>query len=189
MTDGRSKQFPYIKLGIKLKTLREKEHESIPDVSGAVEIESEHLVEIEEGSKLPSEDILLLLISHFSLQNEEAMTLWKLAGYDNLNDNQPVSSDNLGHQPAVFILPIDARVVYTDMVQISVNNFGLVVNFQQSNHQKNSQPLTVSRVGMSKEHAENVVSILQRALKDKPLQSKKSNSKPENKKNTKDNNK
>lgn len=182
MAEGKSKQYPFRTLGFQLRSLREKEKEAIPDVSGAVEIEPELLVEIEAGLKLPSEDILLLLISHFGLQNEEALKLWRLAGYDNLTDaNQPNSQDTLSHQSAMFILPIDSRVVYTDNVQASVNDFGIVVNFQQSNPQQNTQPLTVARVGMSREHAKNVLALLQRVLSDENLSKQKSNRKNENK--------
>lgn len=170
MAEGKSKQYPYRSLGFKLRSLREKEDESIPDVSGAVEIESELLIEIESGSKLPSEDILLLLISHFGLKNEEAMKLWRLAGYDNLNDPLVTGSiEGLNQQPAVLLLPIDARVVYTDLVQVTVNDFGIVINFQQTNPQQVNQPLTVARVGMSREHAESVVEILQQVLSEKPV--------------------
>ncbi len=166
MAEGKSKQFPYRTLGFQLQSLREKEKEGIPDVSGAVEIEPELLVEIESGLKLPSEDILLLLISHFGLKNDEAMKLWKLAGYNNLSDiDEPDQQDTFHAQAAMFVLPIDSRVVYTDSVQATVNDFGIVVNFQQASHQS-TQPLVVSRVGMSREHAENVVEVLQRVLAD-----------------------
>jgi hypothetical protein len=102
------------------------------------------------------------------------MKLWRLAGYDNLSDNTSLAnSENLSHQSAVFLLPIDSRVVYTDLVQVNVNNYGIVINFQQTNTQSNSQPLTVARVGMSREHAENVISILQQVLTDKPKKSRK----------------
>ncbi len=176
MAEGKSKQYPYRTLGFQLRSLRDKEKESISDVSGAVEIEPELLVEIESGLKLPSEDILLLLISHFGLKNNEAMKLWKLAGYNNLSDLDDSSQQEAFHpQAAMFVLPIDSRVVYTDSVQASVNDFGIVVNFQQAS-QQSSQPLIVSRVGMSREHAENVVEVLQRILSD--LSKPKSKTKP-----------
>ena len=183
MAEGKSKQYPYRTLGFKLRSLREKEKETVPDVSGAVEIDEELLVEIEEGAKLPSEDILLLLISHFGLQNEDAMKLWRLAGYDNLVEpTHSAGTDNLSHQSAVFLLPIDSRVVYTDLIQATVNNYGIVINFQQSSSQKGTQPLTVSRVGMSREHAENVISILQKILNDKESKPKKTTNDNKNKK-------
>jgi hypothetical protein len=188
MANSKSERFPYKNLGLLLRSLREKEKESVPDVSGAVEIESELLLDIEEGLKPPSEDILLLLISHFGLKNDEAMKLWRMAGYDNITETTKSNNfDNLNHQPAVFLLPIDSRIVYTDLIQVTVNNFGIVINFQQYNPQQNNQPLTVARVGMSREHAETVVSILNQVLNSKSKKPqkliKRSNSKSKNQKN------
>lgn len=114
MSDGISKQFPYRILGYQLRNLREKNDQTLVEVSGAVEIEADTLKSIEKGAVLPSEDILLLLISHFGLQNEAAMKLWKLAGYDKLIESSPAESDPLTQQSAVLLLPIDARIIYSD---------------------------------------------------------------------------
>jgi hypothetical protein len=56
---------PYKVLGEKLKSLRQKMHESVAEVSGAVEIDEQALLKIEQGQERPSEDILMLLINHF----------------------------------------------------------------------------------------------------------------------------
>ena len=164
MSDGISKQFPYRILGYQLRNLREKNDQTLVEVSGAVEIEADTLKSIEKGAVLPSEDILLLLISHFGLQNEAAMKLWKLAGYDKLIESSPAESDPLTQQSAVLLLPIDARIIYSDSVQINKNNYGIVMNFMQASGQNNGQPLPIARIGMSKEHAEKVIAILQKAL-------------------------
>jgi hypothetical protein len=58
---------------------------------------------------------------------------------------------------------MDIRVVYTDMVHVMVNDYGVVMNFIQ-NSGPNNQPLAVARVGMSREHAKSVVQILQQSL-------------------------
>jgi hypothetical protein len=180
MAERKSKHYPYRPLGFKLRSLREKNQESIADVSGAVEIDTELLVKIEDGLKLPDEDILLLLISHFGLQNDEALKLWRLAGYDNLVDTNVVpDTNNLSQQAAVFLLPIDSRVVYTDKVDLTDNNYGIVINFQQTNSQQpGEQPLTVARVGMSREHAIQIINSLQKVLK-----AEQSNRKSKNQKN------
>jgi len=166
MSEDISKQFPYRTLGFQLRSLREKKQESITDVSGAVEIDTNLLVSIENGSKLPSEDILLLLISHFGLKNEEAMKLWKLAGYDSLIDNNPSTDNHESQTPPnlMLVLPLDVRVVYTDTVQITANNYGIVLNFLQNSAQKTSQSMTVARVGMSREYAQTVITLLQEVL-------------------------
>ena len=184
MTEKKSKQHPYRSLGFQLRSLREKENESIPDVSDAVEIDTELLIEIEDGLKLPSEDILLLLISHFNLKNEEAIKLWRLAGYDNLTEMNGVNNpENFGNQAAVFILPIDSRIVYTDQAQINASSFGIVINFQQNNSQQVNQPLTVSKLGMSYENAENLINLLQKVIKEGNADSKNTRNKMDDKKN------
>src|ERR1044072_1270336 len=72
---------PFKTLGKYMKTLRQKQHESLGETSGAVEIDVEKLDRYERGVEPPTEDILLLLISHFGLKDEEAVELWELAGY------------------------------------------------------------------------------------------------------------
>lgn len=156
---------PYELLGKKLRSLREKHSESLVEVSGAVEIEPEMLENIEQGAERPSEDILLLLISHFSSRESEADHLWQLAGYERSSQNEPVlgNGDQYAPQPAVMVLPIDARIVYTDTVHVIANNHGVVMNFLQ-NAGPNNQTIAVSRVGMSREHAQNMLELLQRTL-------------------------
>jgi hypothetical protein len=50
------------------------------------------------------------------------------------------------------------------MVHVTVNNFGVVLSFMQ-NIGPHNQPIVVSRLGMSKEHAKSVVDVLSRTLK------------------------
>ena len=61
---------PFKQLGNTLKDIRQKMHETVSDVSGAVEIDESALARIEQGKERPSEDILHLLISHFGMQDE-----------------------------------------------------------------------------------------------------------------------
>ncbi len=94
-----------------------------------------------------------------------ATKLWELAGY--AHDELPVKNtinDSRGQvQNGVIVLPVDARIVYTDMVHVMVNNYGVVMNFMQTAG-ANNQPMAVSRIGMSKEHAKSVLEILQKTL-------------------------
>lgn len=155
--------FPYKKLGSFLRKQRESVHESLAEVSGAVEIDEEMLSKIEQGILLPSEDILLLLISHLSVSEEEATKLWDLAGYEdrkNLSD----SVDNDSVKQTFMVIPFDNRVMYSDNIEITTNKYGVVLNFIQSG---NAQPTTVSRIGMSREHAQNMLKVLQTSLDQK----------------------
>jgi transcriptional regulator with XRE-family HTH domain len=162
---SKTPESPFTNLGSQLKRMREKRQESLAEVSGAVEIEVDALSQIESGTARPSEDILLLLISHFAVKEDEATKLWELAGYDHaLLPVEGASQDGNGEATqAVMVMPVDARVVYTDMVHVMVNNYGVVVNFMQATG-PNNQPLAVARVGMSKEHAKSVIEVLQRTL-------------------------
>jgi transcriptional regulator with XRE-family HTH domain len=163
--------FPYKPLGARLRRLREQLRETLAEVSGAVEIDIEALSSMERGLERPSEDILLLLISHFSAKDEEAERLWDLAGYqrEKLRGDSDTESFN-GHdeddeaRPIVMVMPMDARIAYTDMAHVVINDFGVVVNFMQANGPSN-KPFIVSRLGMSREHAQSVIDMLQKALK------------------------
>lgn len=173
-SDGEN-QKPFRMLGRQLKRLRERVHESLAEVSGAVEIDVKELAGFELGRLCPSEEILLLLISHFGAKDDEATKLWELAGYaaDKIPTMQMVSG--LDGQPtqSVMVMPADARIVYTDFVHVMVNNYGVVMNFMQGAG-PNMQPLAVSRIGMSKEHAKSVLQVLQATLEqaEQPAQKK-----------------
>lgn len=165
MSEKNSARFPYIPLGNYLKKQREKRQESLAEVSGAVEIEVAQLTEIEQGKIRPTEDILLLLISHFAMKDDEATKLWELAGFDQ-DDTQATHmvNDEAGEtRSSVMVMPGDARIVYTDMVHVMVNNYGVVMNFMQGAGPSN-QPLAVARIGMSKEHARSVLEVLKTTL-------------------------
>lgn len=166
MSNEHSPKQPFSALGGRLKRSRETRRESLIEASGAVEIETDTLERIEHGEQRPSEEILLLLISHFEIEDEEATDLWELAGY-NSDDMDIVGATiyETGDQAkqTAFVMPMDIRVVYTDMVNVIVNNYGVVMNFIQ-NSGPNNQPLAVARVGMSREHAESVIQILQQTL-------------------------
>jgi transcriptional regulator with XRE-family HTH domain len=157
---------PYRSFGEKLKKLRAKALKTSAEVSGAVEIDEDRLRLYESGVQRPTEDILFLLIQHFALKEDQADELWKLAGYSGQPDEEKFfMNDDHGapQQLTVGITAHDARIVYTDMVQVMVNNYGVIVNFMQGAG-VGSQALAVSRVGMSKEHARSVIQVLQRTL-------------------------
>lgn len=166
-------------LGNRLRGMREKLRESVAEVSGAVEIEVDTLAEIEKGQDRPSEDILLLLISHFAIKEDEATKLWELAGYEQQDTgNANMSIDGFGTiKNAVMVMPLDTRIVYTDMAHVMVNDHGVVMNFMQTGA-PGSQPTVVSRLGMSREHAQSLLDLLQKTLSHKP-QAPKSLPRPE----------
>lgn len=164
---GNSSQHkPYQTLGKHLRYLREQHSESVAEVSGAVEIDEKLLERIEAGHERPAEDILLLLISHFDMQDQEAVQLWELAGYDNTDGptrGEEILQELTGSGKSVVVLVgIDARTMYTDTSDVTADKAGVVINFGQMNSKKQQQ--SVARVGMSYEQAEAVLKQLQHAL-------------------------
>lgn len=158
MMQESTSNLPFRPLGNHLRYLREQIEESVAEVSGAVEIEIEKLERIEQGVERPSEDILMLLINHFNMQDNEAVQLWELAGYEDAKGERfQLPSDMLG-KPMMVLLAMDMRIMYSDGIQVSAIKQGVTLNFTQGK----GQP--VSRVGMSREQAEVVLSTLQTAL-------------------------
>lgn len=154
-------ELPFKNLGDRLKVIRQKLHESVAEVSGAVEIEEQHLKRIEQGEERPSEDILLLLINHFGMQDDDAANLWQLAGYDApSDDNHQTESQN--SRTMVMIMAVDPRIIYSDGVQVTANAAGVVLNFSQG--VGTPQSLTTARIGMSREQAAGLMRTLEQAL-------------------------
>lgn len=151
MSDTNKSKTPYATLGQRLKRIRINKRESLAEASGAVEIDMDTLNVIEQGVVRPNEEILLLLISHFGLKEEEADVLWKLAKYETEHEAKPI----------IPIMPEELRIVYTDLLHVMVNDAGVVMNFMQNG---GSQPLAIARVGMSREHAMKVLEVLQKTL-------------------------
>lgn len=176
---------PYLALGLELRRAREIRSQTLAEVSGAVEIDIDMLQDIERGSRRPSEDILLLLINFFDLEDTESTKLWELAGYTDGKQKDPRGVQAMGFdlgQPVAMVMPMDLRVIYTDSVQITTSDYGVVLNFMQSAG-PNGQPLAVSRVGMSKEHANKIVQVLNQALTqtNKPIKALQKGNKPKEK--------
>lgn len=148
-TDGGSH---YQQLGHHLRALRARRGESLAEASGAVEIDVKQLAEFELGKNRPTEDILLLLISHFGALDDEAVRLWQAAGYD----KEAASAGS-------YRVETSETVLFTDVVDIVVNNFGVVMSFMQSAGR--GTPLsTVAKVGMSREHAKSVLEVLRQTI-------------------------
>jgi hypothetical protein len=162
MSEKRS-TYPFKPLGQKLKAIRQKYNETLTEVSGAVEIDQNMLERIEQGTQRPAEEILLLLISHFSLKDDDAAVLWRLAGYDQPHTQQDHDMrDEVGERNMVLVMAVDPRVIYSDGLQVTANASGVVMNFSQLGEGK--RPLVAARIGMSREQAHSVLHALHEAL-------------------------
>jgi transcriptional regulator with XRE-family HTH domain len=153
---------PYRPLGNKLKNMREKAKETLADASGAVEIDVKQLASYELGQARPTEDVLLLLISHFGAKDDEALKIWELAGYG-VSRGGLMHAGNEEHVASETPVVDAPKILFTDVVDVIVNNYGVVMNFMQGAG-PNSQPNSVAKVGMSREHAKSVLRILEVTL-------------------------
>jgi hypothetical protein len=158
---------PFISLGKHLQYLREQLKESLHEASGAVEIDADDLNRIEKGFERPSEDILLLLIQHYNMQDQEAVQVWELAGYDGEASPhkfrlEEMASSAMNSKQMVMLLAMDMRTLYSDGVDIKINQAGMTLNFTQTSG--NNQHMPVGRIGMSFEQAAQVLKTLEQAL-------------------------
>ena len=159
--DRSKSQQPFSLLGEHLKQCRETRHESIAEVSGAVEIDSDLLERIENGEVCPSEDILNLLINHFSLQDHEAGQLWEWAGLSR-SDESRVDLQDLASKATLVLVAVDSRIQYSDSVNIKIDDNGVVLNFMQVG--MHGQNVPAARVGMSYEHAQRFMDVMQSVM-------------------------
>lgn len=168
-------EFPYQALGQKIRAARVRLKRTVAEASGAVEINEDVLKGIELGKQRPEEEVLMVLISYLGIAEDEATKLWEMGGYNQheAEGNEAASEIN---QSLATIMPNDLRVIYTDMVHVMVNDFGVIMNFLQGGG-PNNQPLAVARIGMSKEHARSVLDILSKSLEQSDKHNHKSKAK------------
>lgn len=153
----------YTALGARIKFLREQWQQTLDDVCNTLEIDQTTLKEIEAGKQSPSHEMLDMLISHFLLTEDQAQDLRDLAGdTPDFKDSLPLLDDIMSKQ-VMMLLPVDNRIVYTDSMQATVNDNGVVLQFMQQVN--NGQPVPVSKIGMSRQHAERIIEVLQNTLR------------------------
>lgn len=144
------KSHPFSQLGQHLKALRAKAKESLAEASGAVEIDVMQLANFENGRLKPTEDILLLLISHFQAKEDEAVHLWEMAGYGTIRTQVIEPRQEIKNE-----------ILYTDSVEVTATHQGVVMNFMISGGE-NSKSL--AKFGMSREHAEKIAQAINETL-------------------------
>lgn len=155
----------YSELGQVIRSHRLAADKSIEDLSGAIEVEPKFITDLEKGETKPPQDILLLIINHLDIEETDANKLWQLAGYNNqiADDQNDYKPETTKDTTLTISLPDSLPVLYTDMVNVVSNKYGVVFNFVQGVGPK-GQPTVVSRVGMSHEHAKSILEVLQKTL-------------------------
>jgi transcriptional regulator with XRE-family HTH domain len=177
----------YVALGKRLKFLREQWQQSVSDVCGTLEIDEKMLRAFEAGKIMPPADVLDMLINHFLLTEEQAQDLRELAEEqkDEIDGGLSTNIEDLLARQIVMFMPIDNRIVYTDSMTATVNDSGVILQFMQQT--PNGQAVPISRVGMSRAHAERVIEVLQNTLKHHDQDSQKILPSPDNQANSQKN--
>ena len=173
----------YQDFGGHLKKIRLQAKKSIADVSGAVELSSEQLKQIESGFLRPHKTLIPLLASYFKLNKSETQHLLTLAGYRKQSSaNNPKSElqaifEGLIGNKMPFAQQVllafsentstEERILYTNETSINIAPNGVVIEFfQNAAVNRDRQSKSVARVGMSLEHALRLKTTLQQALED-----------------------
>lgn len=182
-------------LGKRLKQIRTSKGESITQTAKALGVNRSYLSRIESGQVRPSIKILNSFISHFMITGEVATQLLNLTNHEvptpvttevkNSPQGATAHSDKgpfeehtrrkeeaqmeeqaKEQQNGVQVnMPAGVPILYSDSCFVSANNFGIVFDFAQTVGPTNQQNV-VSRIGMSRDHAEAVVKVLSQKLAD-----------------------
>jgi hypothetical protein len=164
---------PFANLGRHLRDVRKQFKRSLAEVSGAIEIDEKLLRRIEIGHERPDEDVMLLLISYFNVEDQEALKLWELAEYDSdINEHIKFSDEpgevdptQLINKSVIMMLSMDVRTMYSDGIDVTVNKAGVTLNFTQAPANKDQKnPISVAKVGLSHTQAEEVRRALEKAI-------------------------
>lgn len=163
--------------GVQLRKIRLDANKTIDDVSGAVELPTDKLERIELGEVRPKQELIYLLASYFNLSFPKVQYLLRLAGYkknpgDTKNEfrslfsNLPALKNQDSQQVFVAISDLsEEKTIYTNETSVNVSKSGVVIEFLQSAAiNRDNQPKTISKIGMSVEHAYQLRDILQHAL-------------------------
>lgn len=156
---GDSKKL-YKNIGQLLKFYRETKNESLAEVSGAVEIDIDTLHRIETGVELPSEDILLLLISHFDLEEAAADKLLEMANYPSLEGGL---LDAAAAKQIMMLIAMPNHAAYAEQFEVIKGQEGLIIQFSQPG--AGGQATPVSKVALSPKIAHNLAQAINDSLK------------------------
>lgn len=166
----------FTELGKKLKRIRQSKNQSITGVAEAVGISRTHLSKIENGHERSSFNVLNNLFNHFHLSRDMAEELKRLSGHRSpivmaaIKGKEEVDMTkaqiNKEDMTKVKVNIKNVPVLYSDSVFVTSSPLGIVFDFAQRIGPTKDQDI-VARIGMSREHASRLLSVLQKRLKDK----------------------
>lgn len=166
----------YSDLGTDLKVLRINSRLSMEDLSNTLSVDRSLISKFENGHERPTMDLLNRIISHFSLNYDQALKIWGEAGYTSgltlsqrREGNHMDSSAILAPQPQaptnmnISIDPVRTPLLYTDSAFVSSSDVGVTVDFAQSVG-PTAQLVVQARVGMSRDQATRLIDALKQNL-------------------------
>jgi len=161
-------------VGKLLKGYRKHSKLSMEELASKANISRGYLSRIESGNAKPSPTVLLDLTSSLGLSVNESASIWNNLGYSSKEKEQAETIQKLKKTQAqtgttqgkTFIkpevrIPSDLKSYFSDSAIVDSTPFGIQVSFAQTSTGNATIHNVVSRVGMSREHAEALVKALQ----------------------------
>lgn len=180
-------------LGKKLRNMRSNAGKSLSEVSSVVGIDKTFLSKVETGDRRPSQSVLDSLLHYYKADIVVRDELYRHARFPHISSHHGIL-DNLKtegegvfknmnqdvnppvQQNAQVNVPNNLPILYSDSVWVTASPFGLVFDFGQRMGPTNNVNV-VSRVGLSKEHAEALAEVLLGKIKEMQLLTKKTDKK------------
>lgn len=163
-------------LGAILRDVRTSRHEKLVIVAESIGIDKTYLSKIENGHVKPSREILGKLVGYYEISDSMAAELYTRAGFNDTHfligknkrkeekEMENKSVPTIGDPNTLQVnVPNSEPVLYSDSVFVTTNDFGVVFDFAQILGSTNKHNV-VARIGMSKDHAEALLKVLQDKL-------------------------
>ena len=167
----------FTSFGKQIKLYRENNQESLSQAGTVLGIDKTYLSKLENGHIQVSKGLLAKLVDHYSLSKTQAEDLFNNAGYGSEDvsmisegegvkrmENKIPSAVKSNENSAEVNVPVSIQVLYSDAIFVSLNRFGAVLDFAQRLGSTNKHNV-VSRIGMSYEHLEEFIKVLEEQLK------------------------
>lgn len=171
--------------GNQIRILRKRKNMTGSHLARSLSMDRTYISKLENGSIQPNSKMINRLAEYFGLSKEDRNDLFTLAGlssegnlpkevsrqdFTNINGKEVERMDNKsemskdGNNAGIQInIPNNLQVFYTDSVFVTVNAFGVILDFAQTMPGVKQQSV-VARLGMSKDHAKAFLSVLGQQL-------------------------
>lgn len=167
----------FIDFGRKIRAYRVSKDKSLSDVASSLGIDRTYLSKLENGHLQPSKKLLEKIIQYYDLNKSESSELYKAVGYGEKGINMNIEGEGVTRMEdkipgseiakdsgAEVNVPANMPVLYTDSIFITSNPYGTTIDFATRLGTTNKHQV-VARIGMSTQHLEKFIEILQKHKK------------------------